>query len=298
MAGFALDPDHNVLKRDFYELYKNDSEFNRIDVFMCSHPAANCELFEKFEKPMVVFLTTRLEFGRDDKQVGWRAREMAKWNSWGELDSREQDWISFIMKYHKSGRLAFTANNKYDAEYGYYYTGIRPIYIPSWCGNSDQSFGLQTDWTGCISNIKKITNSNGEISYISELYKPIYDKILIVPYKQGLWASHATNVDEAHMLYAELKHAYHNFSLKYPNEPIPMLNHSNHEMKNHLPEKLALYKALVYVPYQTSVMSFFEIYRQNIPIFTPSAGLLIRWELEVKRQMPSIDRSILELICL
>jgi hypothetical protein len=60
MVGFALDPDHAVLKKDFYEIYKNDEEFKRVDVFMCSHPAANCELFESFEKPMVMFATTRL----------------------------------------------------------------------------------------------------------------------------------------------------------------------------------------------------------------------------------------------
>ena len=48
-AGFALDPDHSALKRRFTSYYKNDSEFNRVDVFICSHPVANCEIFKGYE---------------------------------------------------------------------------------------------------------------------------------------------------------------------------------------------------------------------------------------------------------
>lgn len=80
MVGFSLDPDHWVLKRDFHELYKDDPEYHRVDMFMCSHPAANCELFELFQKPMVVFATTRLEFGRDDTHISWRVREIGKYS--------------------------------------------------------------------------------------------------------------------------------------------------------------------------------------------------------------------------
>jgi hypothetical protein len=120
---------------------------------------------------MVVFATTRLEFGRDDKNIGWRMREMKKWNSFGklkstcpsnsdvhdghrtscacfvclcplgELQSRQKEWIEFIIRHHQSGKLALTANNVYDAEYVRYFTGILPHYIPSWCGDVDGSYG-------------------------------------------------------------------------------------------------------------------------------------------------------------
>jgi putative effector of murein hydrolase LrgA (UPF0299 family) len=45
--------------------------------------------------------------------------------------------------------------------------------------------------------------------------------------------------------------------------------HSNHEIRNHAPDTYKAYAALVFVPYQTSVMTFFELYRQNIPMFAP-----------------------------
>jgi len=47
-----------------YEAYKDDEEFKRIDAFICSHPAANCEIFHMLGTPLVMYPTTRLEFGR------------------------------------------------------------------------------------------------------------------------------------------------------------------------------------------------------------------------------------------
>lgn len=74
MAGFSLDPDPFDIKKKFTEHYSSDSEFKRVDVVFCSHPAANCELFGELNKPMIIFLTTRLEFGRHDESIPWRQR--------------------------------------------------------------------------------------------------------------------------------------------------------------------------------------------------------------------------------
>jgi len=41
---------------------------------------------------------------------------------------------------------------------------------------------------------------------------------------------------------------------------------------------LAAHPAVVIVPYTKSVMSFFELYRMNIPLFAPTVELLVRWE--------------------
>lgn len=43
---------------------------------------------------------------------------------------------------------------------------------------------------------------------------------------------------------------------------------------------IAAHQGMVYVPYQVSVMSFFEQYRMNIPIFAPTRELLAQWEIE------------------
>ena len=70
--GFSLDPCPNLLRRQFFDAYKNDEEFRRVDLFVCSHPVANCELFMPFNRSILVYATTRLEFGRYDADVAWR----------------------------------------------------------------------------------------------------------------------------------------------------------------------------------------------------------------------------------
>ena len=43
---------------------------------------------------------------------------------------------------------------------------------------------------------------------------------------------------------------------------------------------LAAHPAIVLFPYQVSIMSIFEYYRMNLPIFAPSLSLLVQWQLE------------------
>lgn len=44
-------------------------------------------------------------------------------------------------------------------------------------------------------------------------------------------------------------------------------------------ESLANYKAAINVPYQVSVMTIFEMYRMNVPMFFPSTMLLAEWQV-------------------
>jgi len=41
--------------------------------------------------------------------------------------------------------------------------------------------------------------------------------------------------------------------------------------------QIARHPGIIYVPYQVSIMSFFEQYRMNIPLFVPSIDLLTDW---------------------
>jgi len=43
---------------------------------------------------------------------------------------------------------------------------------------------------------------------------------------------------------------------------------------------LTAHRGIVYVPYQVSVMSLFEQYRMNIPLFFPTIDLLTRWQFK------------------
>jgi hypothetical protein len=47
-------------------------------------------------------------------------------------------------------------------------------------------------------------------------------------------------------------------------------------------EQLARYPAILYVPYQVSVMSFYEQYSMGIPILAPSARLLTEWHMQYR----------------
>jgi hypothetical protein len=254
MAGFALDPDHTALKRDFYNVYKNDPEFQRIDVFMCSHPLANCELFEPFQKPMIIFATTRYEFGRNDQEIGWRVREIRRWNSWGELVDRQRNLTKFVQKYHKAGLLALTANSKYDAEYMFYFTGIKTEYIPSWCGDADSSYGQRQNWVGCQLPA-------------DHKHQPTQNIAVIVPFKR---------MHTPAAFYEGLQLAEKNYTEVFQKTP-PSVKHSADAIRDHSPETYRQYRAVIHIPYQPSTMSFFELYRQNIPILVPSLKLLVEW---------------------
>ena len=180
-VGFALDPEPNTTIKNFYEAYKDDEEMKRVDVFICSHPAANCELFEPLvqdseTKSMIMFPTTRLEFGRNDPLVHFREMEIKKMGTWFELPERWKKTIKFIHKYHSSAngskqRLWLVANNMYDLAYTEYFTGIRPVYIPSWCGDLDHSFGHAHDWTGCSLLSYNISDK--------ELYQPEFKDLAL-----------------------------------------------------------------------------------------------------------------------
>jgi hypothetical protein len=47
-------------------------------------------------------------------------------------------------------------------------------------------------------------------------------------------------------------------------------------------EQLARYPAILYVPYQVSVMSFYEQYSMGIPILAPTARLLAEWHMQYR----------------
>ncbi len=63
----GIEPNFEVRKR-FYEYYKNDSEMNRVNVFMCFHPAGMCELFMPFNRTIIIIASTRYELGRHGKE--------------------------------------------------------------------------------------------------------------------------------------------------------------------------------------------------------------------------------------
>jgi hypothetical protein len=107
----AQNPDTETRKQ-FVEAYRNDPEFKTVDIVMCFHPSAMCEVFMPLNKRIFVIATTRYEMGR------YSADAWQEWNA--NLKSIALDPANVV-----------AANNLYDAKYIEYFTGIVPKLLPS-----------------------------------------------------------------------------------------------------------------------------------------------------------------------
>lgn len=99
-------------RRAFVEAYKDDPEFAKVDIVMCFHPSAMCELFMPLGKRLFVIATTRYEMGRHTRQ---------QWFTWNEN----------LKKIAATPGNVIGANNLYDARYIEYFTGLKPVVLPS-----------------------------------------------------------------------------------------------------------------------------------------------------------------------
>jgi hypothetical protein len=110
-SGNGINPSMDV-KRRFYDTYRYDAEMKRADAVLCFHPSAMCELFMELPPRKFVIASTRYEMGRHSP---------SEWTLWNEN----------LKKIAADPRNIVAANNKYDAEYIRYFTGLDPVIIPS-----------------------------------------------------------------------------------------------------------------------------------------------------------------------
>ena len=215
--GISLSNCPNKLKRQFYNDYKCDSEFQSVDAFLCTHANSMCELYMPFNTTLIVIVSTRYEIGRHDPQ---------RWIEWNENLKR--------ISLNKNNVIA--ANNKYDQEYLRYFTGIKDILLlPSYCG------------------------------YITDRYRPTRSGYLLAPARgvsgklsailfDALAEHRAANKGSAAVTITHIRDLYPHY--KYAD--------------------LSAHQGVVLLPYQVSFMSFFELYRMEIPMFAPSPELLAK----------------------
>ncbi|KAG2388533.1 hypothetical protein C9374_000697 [Naegleria lovaniensis] len=240
--GVSLDPCPNKIRRDFFHAYRNDPEMQRVDAVICSHPVANCELYLPFNKSLIVYATTRLEFGRNDRFIDWRKPYFTSANTY-----RWISWVKTLQKIAANPRNIIAANNKYDAEYISYHTGLKVEYIPSWCGDFPES----------------------------TKYNPVRTEILLGPYRDNLnYPSFDEQIALKHPIMTDLSNAAAKTKTKLTFVRMRII-YPQYSISD-----LASHPAIVLIPYQVSVMSFFEYYRLNIPLFVPSLSLMIKWQLE------------------
>ena len=192
-----------------------------VDAFACFHVPSLCELFEPFNKSLIILSTIRYELGRFGKE---------RWTKWNQN----------LIRYASMPWNVVAANNRYDVEYIKYFTGIQPLLIPSFCGYTNQTYNA-TRKGFLIAENRDSHFMNIFLRNFTEAYKLANSSFELWPIRQ-----------------------------KYP----------HYEYSD-----IAAHQGIVYVPYQVSVMSFFEQYRMNIPLFVPTKELLSQWVYEFQRNV-------------
>ncbi|CAF2339147.1 unnamed protein product [Rotaria sp. Silwood2] len=210
---------NKAIRKQFYEYYKNHPLMNRVDAFVCFHPAAMCELFMPFNRTIIVIASTRYELGRFSTD---------EWNEWNKN-------LRIIAS---DPRNIVAANNLYDAEYIRYFTGINATVLSSIC-----------DYTRFVYRPNK---RNLEYIFIPS-HKQIYFNQQFLD---------------------ELKVSIKKFNAPIIVKPLRQL------YKFYRYINLVRHPAIIYLPYQVSLMSIFEQYSMNIPLFFPSLDLLSEWHLK------------------
>jgi hypothetical protein len=254
------------LIQQYFHRYQKDPEHLRVDAFICSHPTANCQLYLPFKKPIIVYATTRLEFGRHDKGVFWR---LPYWTQ-EKGEAAWQQWLTDLHEISKHPGSVIAANNMYDVHYIKYFTGIDARYIPTWCGDQAEDYRLAME---------------GKMPYVGLLsYHPSKATVLVGPYRTNLNlardGSHTIEKESTHPIALQLKAAAHakegrksgnhtNFNIEFMSD-LARSNFNNMEF--------CTYLAIICLPYQVSTISIMEYYRLNIPLFFPSITLLKEWK--------------------
>eukprot|EP01049_Picozoa_sp_SAG25_P008947 SAG25_NODE_846_length_5084_cov_13.320963_1_plen_956_part_00 len=243
--------------QEFTATYETDPEFERVDAFICHHPAANCELFLPFKKSIIVHATTRLEFGRHDEGIDWRISSgydrsvgAKKW----------KQWVRTLQNLAKDSHNIIAANNLYDRDYIKYFTGIQDVLLlPSWCGDNCVGASFCKD---------------GWESKITEGWLPTRPEVMIVPYRSNLDRSrYRTGIRDPkdHPIIKELAAVPEFVS----NGTVVKMIRELYSDAN--PLRMLKHPAIVVLPYQISTIQLVELYRLNIPTFCPSLSLLKRW---------------------
>ena len=198
----------------YYNAYIDDPEMQSVDAFVCFHPTSMCEIFMPFNKSIIVIASTRYELGR---------RGVNRWKNWNKN----------LITISKDPKNVVGGNNKYDAKYIEYFTGIKTKVLTSFCG------------------------------YIPEGYNFSRPEFLLAPSRNRKFQRKFLN-----MFIRSKSRKKSKVELVPVRKLYPYYKYSD----------LTAHKGIVHVPYQVSVMSLFEQYRMNIPLFFPSLDLLTDWQ--------------------
>lgn len=144
-----------------------EKELKEYDFFVTGHTPCLSLLFSETNKPVIVLISTRYEHPFTGHSEKWK-----KFND-------------YLQEKHQKRQFFYIANNHYDAEYFYYYTGIRPKIIQSLCHYNKNKWNKREDkWI--IDSRVNIANDNlvsfkGRKYSWEEFYK--YAGVFYIPYQ-------------------------------------------------------------------------------------------------------------------
>ena len=124
--------------KENFEFYRTDHEIETTDVFVCSNPSSQCELWMPFNKTIAILPSSRYNLGRCD------AAEWERWTKHIRMLATMDDPNNII-----------GASSVYDQEYLRYYTGLNPLLLfhPTTLYTEDEAHTPTRNEILCISQI-------------------------------------------------------------------------------------------------------------------------------------------------
>jgi hypothetical protein len=217
-----------------------------VDAVICSHPSGGCELYMPFNTSVLIWATTRFEQGR-------------------ELDAvRMAGLVRNVRAIASLPWNVVAANNPYDVAYINYYTGITPLLLPSLCAYPEEVY----TWNGVLEEGNMtLGQAKGVVVTAAEAHRSRL--VLVFGYRPGLQQQSLKDfIQPANSLSEAV------------GSPFRFENINEAYERRYEYSELAAHPAVLHLPYQVSVMSFYEQYQMGLPIFAPSLDLLTQWHLE------------------
>jgi hypothetical protein len=171
----------------FYEAYKDDPVMLNVDAFLCYDPMATCELFEPFNRSIIVVASNRFYVGR-------------------LTQDRYDRWHDTLTRFAFDPRHFVGANDLFDVNYMRFFTGIEATYLPSYCGYTNASYNPTSSEFLIITRQTDLFFSTGFLQEFADACKnltgvpPLVN--LDVKYKSGYrYADLATHRGIVHIPY-------------------------------------------------------------------------------------------------
>ena len=110
-TALTLCPTPNRTRRIIFERIRRDPRVLAADVFICTLPIANCQLFMPLDKPMVLVTCFQFHYGR-------------------QRNDYYRSLLADLRRLARDPKHVLAASHFYDVEYTRFYTGIEIEYLP------------------------------------------------------------------------------------------------------------------------------------------------------------------------